>query len=259
MAASEPWEARSSSAPTDELRAFAPSWDAMTKTHDLVLHTHPFAAFCWKPLIALHELGLPFTAHVVDGDEGRRELAEVWAMASIPVLRDETAGLTLPSSTSIVEHLDALAWPDGGLIPADHEPALQARLWDRLVDDHVAVPMQAIVANSLKPAERRDPAAVLAARETLDRAYGVLRAQLRGHEWLAGDTFTVADCAAAPALFYARAVHTWDEDERPELTRYYRALMHRPSVRRVVDDARPYRNLFPLPLPEDVDAHQPVG
>lgn len=229
-------------------------------THQLVLHQHPFAAFCWKALIALHELGLEFESRIVEGDEGRAELARLWPLASIPVLRDETAGLTLPSSSTIVEYADRLASPAAGrLIPPDPDEALQARLWDRIVDDYVARPMQAIVADRLRADDDHDATGVWKARDTLDQAYAVLEVQVRDREWAAGDAFTIADCAAAPALFYGRVVQPWDEDELAELTRYYRALMHRPSVRRVVDDARPYREIFPHPWPADVDAHQPVG
>ncbi|MCW3016934.1 MAG: glutathione S-transferase [Solirubrobacterales bacterium] len=225
-------------------------------TNQLVLHQHPFAAFCWKPLIALHELELPFRPHLVDGEDGRRDLARVWPLASIPVLRDETADLTLPQSSTIVEYLDRLASPTGRLIPQDHDRALQARLWDRIVDDYIARPMQTIVGDSLRSEEDRDATGVAQARGTLDQAFALLEARLRDQEWAAGDAFTIADCAAAPALFYARVVHPWDEAQRQDLTRYYRALTHRPSIRRVIDDARPYRHLFPLPWPEDVDAHQ---
>jgi glutathione S-transferase len=227
-------------------------------THRLVLHEHPFAAFCWKPLIALYELGLPFERHVVTDEASRRELAKLWPPAKIPVLRDETADLTLPESTTIIEYLDGLA-PDGPqLMPADDAGALQARLWDRFHDQYIAVPMQKIVGDNLRPAGRTDPEGVDEARRTLDTAYTVLEAQLAGNAWTAGAAFTLADCAAAPALFYARVVHRWDEHEQPSLTRYYRDLMHRASVARVVEEARPYRGLFPMSWPADVDAYEPA-
>jgi glutathione S-transferase len=226
----------------------------LVSPNTLVLYQHPFAAFCWKPLVALHELDLPFTSRLVEGEDGRRELAAIWPMASIPVLRDETAEVTLPDSSSIVEYLNDLTTPVGTLIP--HGQALQARLWDRIIDDYVAVPMQTIVGDRLRPDDDRDPTRVEQARGTLDRAYELLDGRLAGACWAAGEHFSIADCGAAAALFYGRAVHRWDERRLESLTRYYRSLMHRPSIRRVVDDARPYRDLFPLPWPEDVDAHQ---
>jgi glutathione S-transferase len=222
--------------------------------HRLVLHEHPFASFCQKPLVALYELGLAFERHVVTDEAARRELAELWPLAKIPVLRDETADLTLPESTTIIEYLDGLAAGGPKLVPADGPAALQARLWDRFYDHYIASPMQKIVGDSLRPEGRTDPEGVAEARRTLDTAYEVLDAQLAGHAWTAGATFTLADCGAAPALFYIRAIHRWDERAQPHITRYYRDLMQRPSVARVVDEARPYRELFPLPWPADVDA-----
>jgi glutathione S-transferase len=210
-------------------------------THTLVLHQHPFAAFCWKPLVALYELDLPFTSQLVEDDDARRELAALWPMASIPVLRDETADLTLPESSTIIDYLDELATPSGTLISRDPEKGLQARLWDRIIDDYVAIPMQKVVGDRLRPDTDRDPT----------------DGHLADINWASGEDFSLADCAAVPALFYGRVVHRWDESRLETLTRYYRALMHRPSVRRVIDEARPYRDLFPLSWPEDVDAHQP--
>jgi glutathione S-transferase len=223
----------------------------------LVLHQHPFAAFCWKALVALYELDLPFESRIVEGEDGRHELAAVWPMASIPVLRDQTADLTLPESSTIVEYVNDLATPPGTLIPRAPDQALQARLWDRILDGYVATPMQKIVGDRLRLDGARDPTGVEQAREILGQAYELLDARLAGTEWAAGDEFSIADCAAAPALFYARAVHRWNETRLERLTRYYRSLMHRPSIRRVIDEARPYRDLFPLPWREDVDAHQP--
>jgi glutathione S-transferase len=225
--------------------------------NSLVLHQHPFAAFCWKPLVALYELDLAFEPRLVEGEDDRRDLAAIWRMASIPVLVDETTGLTLPESSTIIEYLNELATPAGTLIPPDRAQALQARLWDRIIDDYVATPMQKIVGDSLRPGSGHDPTGVEQAHATLERVYELLDDCLAGTNWAAGDHFSIADCAAAPALFYGRVVHRWDEGRLGSLTLYYRSLMHRPSVRRVIDEARPYRDLFPLPWPEDVDAHQP--
>jgi glutathione S-transferase len=223
-------------------------------TNRLVLHEHPFAAYCWKPLIALYELGLPFERHVVTDEAARRELAKIWPLAKIPVLRDETADLMLPESTTIIEYLDVLASDGPGLIPADAGGALQARLWDRFHDQYIATPMQKIVGDTLRPEGGEDPGGVAEARRILDTAYPVLDTQLAHNAWTAGATFTMADCAAAPALFYTRVVHRWDEEKQPNITRYYRDLVHRPSVARVIDEARPYRDLFPMTWPADVDA-----
>jgi glutathione S-transferase len=215
----------------------------------LVLHQHPFASYCQKALTALYELGLPFETVLV---EGREEHLKLWPLGSMPVLVDTHAGLTLPESTTIIEYLDALAG-GGRLIPSDPAAALQARLWDRISDNHVMNPMSKVVTDNLRPEGRGDPEGVDEARGTLATAYGVLERQLAGRAWLAGESFTIADCAAAPALFYCRAIEPWDAAGHPELTRYHRALLDRPSFARVVDEARPYRHLFPLPWPDGFD------
>jgi glutathione S-transferase len=215
----------------------------------LTLHEHPFAAYCWKALIALDELGLPFERRLVEDEAARSRLAELWPLATIPVLVDDEAGLTLPESTAIVEYLDGLAAAPR-LVPADPAQALAARLWDRIVDGHVMTPMQKIVGDSLRPQGRGDAYGIDEARAALQRAYAVLDSQLTAGGWLTGAAFTLADCAAAPALHYARVVERWDEGALGSLTRYFTTLTTRPSVARVIEGARPWRSVFPLPWPE---------
>jgi glutathione S-transferase len=167
------------------------------------------------------------------------------------VLVDDEVGITLPESTTIIEYLDGLG-DAPRLVPADPAAALQARLWDRVIDGHVMTPMQKIVGDSLRPEGGGDPQGVVEARAGLDQAYDLLDEHLTGGGWAAGPAFTMADCAAAPALFYARVVHRWDEDRLAELTRYFTELTARPSVARVIDEAREYRHVFPLPWPDYV-------
>ena len=169
------------------------------------------------------------------------ELAALWPPASIPVLRDGEH--VLGETSIIIEHIAG----------ARLVPSLEARKWDRLCDNYVADSVQAIVADTFE--ERSDERAVARALGRLDMAYGMLETQLAANELLAGDEFTIADCAAAPALFYALAIHPWDEDAHRQLTRYYRALARRPSFSKVIEDARPYRHLFPLPWPADFDRY----
>jgi glutathione S-transferase len=218
----------------------------------LTLYEHPFAAYCWKALIALYEREVPFERHHVGDEADRARLAELWPPASIPVLVDAAAELLLGESSTIVEYLDGFG-DAPPLVPADPAAALQARLWDRVLDGQVATPMQKIVGDSLRAEGRRDPEGVAQAHAQLDGSYALLDAHLAEHRWAAGDAFTLADCAAAPALHYARVVHRWDELALPQLTRYVEALLARPSVTRVIDEARPYREVFPLPWPEWVD------
>jgi len=174
-------------------------------------------------------------------------------MASIPVLRDEDADLTLPESTTVIEYLDSLAASGPVLVPADAGEALQARLWDRFADQYLSTPMQKIVGDELRPEGRDDPEGVADARRLLDSAYGVLETRLAARPWAGGARFTIADCATFPTLFYLRAIHRWDTDAHANITRYYGALLARPSIARVVEEARPFRELFPLPWPADQD------
>jgi glutathione S-transferase len=207
----------------------------------LTLYEHPFALYCQKVLVAFNELGVVYDVLEEQRDFDRAELAEVWPPASIPVLRD---GEQVIGETSIIIEYVAGA----GLVPS-----LEARKWDRICDQYVSDAVQAIVADTI--AERFDERAVAAARARLDMAFGMLEAQLGVTEFLAGDMFTIADCAAAPGLFYALAIHPWDETAHPRLTRYYHDLAQRPSFAKVIADARPYRDLFPLPWPADFDRH----
>jgi glutathione S-transferase len=215
----------------------------------LTLHEHPFASYCWKVLIALYEREVSFERHQVNDEADRAQLAELWPLSSIPVLVDDATGIKLPESTIIIEYLDTVGAAPA-LIPAEPEAALWTRFWDRVVDGQVHTPMQKIVHDSLRPEGRGDPYGVEEARAKLDQLYAVLDDQLRGGGWLAGPEFTLADCAAAPALFYGRIVRRWDEQGLAHLTRYFQALMARPAVARVIDEARPFREFFPLGWPD---------
>ncbi len=216
----------------------------------LVLHEHPFAMYCWKALIALYERDLPFTADLVEAD--RSALAALWPPASIPILVDD--GVAVPESSIIVEHLDRHG-DAPPLLPTDPDEALQARLWDRVTDSYLATPVQRIVGDALRPPDARDPHGVSQAHASIDLAYATVDRQLdgRAHDgWLAGDGFTLADCAAAPALHYADVLRPLDRDAHPALAAYFDRLLTRSSVARVIEEARPYRELFPLPWPEHV-------
>jgi glutathione S-transferase len=207
----------------------------------LTLYEHPFALYCQKVLVAFNELGVAYDVLEEQRDFDRAELAELWPPASIPVLRD--GDHVIGETSIIIEYIAG----------ARLVPSLEARKWDRICDQYVSDAVQAIVADTI--AERFDKPAVAAARDRLDMAFGMLDAQLAVTEFLAGDTFTIADCAAAPGLFYALAIHPWDAADHPRLTHYYRTVAQRPSFAKVIADARPYRNLFPLPWPADFDRY----
>jgi glutathione S-transferase len=174
-------------------------------------------------------------------DFDRADLAELWPPASIPVLVD--GDRVIGETSIIIEHVAG----------ARLVPSLEARKWDRICDQYVSDAVQAIVADTIE--ERFDKRAAARAHDRLDMAYGMLESQLSALEFLAGDTFTIAECAAAPGLFYALAIHPWGEGTHPRLTRYHRALAQRPSFANVIADARPYRHLCPLPWPADFDRY----
>jgi glutathione S-transferase len=204
----------------------------------LTLYCHPFAAYCQKVLIALYENETPFTPIEIDlGDpEQRARLAALWPPTLFPVLVDDARSVTLPESTIIIEYL-AIHHPGPfAAIPADPERALEVRLWDRCFDSFVML--------RLRPADVRDAQGVGAARATLDMAYAMLDERMASRPWAAGGDFSLADCAAAPALFYAEWVHPFRTDF-PALAAYYARLESRPSFARVIEEARPYRSLFP--------------
>ena len=160
----------------------------------------------------------------------------------------------IAESSIIVEHLDRHG-DAPPLVPTDPDEALRARLWDRVADSYLATPVQKIVGDALRPPDAKDPHGVSDAHATLDLGYATLNRQLNGRDpegWLAGDSFTLADCAAAPALHYADVLHPLHREAHPNLAAYFRRLMTRPSVARTVDEARPYRKLFPVSWPEHV-------
>jgi glutathione S-transferase len=212
----------------------------------LTLYCHPFAAYCQKVLIALYENDTPFSPHEIDlGDpEQRARLAALWPPTRFPVLVDDDRGVTLPESTIIIEYL-AIHHPGRfAAIPADPERALEVRLWDRCFDSFVMLPMQRIVFDRIRPADAKDAYGVGQARATLDMAYAMIEDRMASRTWAAGEAFSLADCAAAPALFYAEWVHPF-RDGYPALAAYYARLETRPSFARVIEEARPYRHLFP--------------
>lgn len=211
----------------------------------LTLYTHPLASYCHKVLIALHEKAVPFTPEVVDfSDPGSAAvLAGHWPVAKIPVLRDGATNRTIPESSIIIEYLDETC-PGPRLLPEETKLRLEALLWDRFFDNYVSTPMQKIVGDRLRGKDGRDPTGVEEARRTLDTSYAMIEAQLTEKTWATGETFTLADCAAAPALFFATIVHP-PGPERAALSAYLERLLERPSFRRVLDEARPYFGFFP--------------
>jgi glutathione S-transferase len=213
----------------------------------LKLYFHPLASFCHKALIAFYENGIPFEPVVVDllDETSSAAFRAVWPMAKMPVLRDDARDRTVAESTIIVEYLEAHYPGTTRFLPADPDRAWQTRMWDRFYDHYVQEPMQKIVTDRLRPAGKNDAYGVEQAKAQLHEAYGVIEREMAAKRWMMGDAFTVADCAAAPALFYANTVLPFAETHR-RLTAYLDRLMTRPSFARVLEEAEPYFRLFPM-------------
>jgi glutathione S-transferase len=213
----------------------------------LELYFHPLASFCHKALIALYENDTPFEPVVVDlGDEASTAaFRAIWPMAKMPVLRDQARDRTVAESTIVVEYLDAYYPGATRFLPEDSEDAWQTRMWDRFFDHYIQHPMQTIVTDRLRPAGSSDALGVEQARVQLHEAYAVIEREIAAKTWMIGDAFTLADCSAAPALFYANTVAPFGETQK-KLAAYLGRLMARPSFRRVLEEAEPYFALFPM-------------
>ncbi len=216
---------------------------------NLQLYFHPFSSYCQKALVALYEYAIPFEGQRLDGPDSpaSRRLAELWPMKRFPVLVD--GDRTVIEASCIVEYLGFRMPAPQRLIPDDPQAALEVRTMDRFFDNYVATPQQKIVFDALRPADVRDPYGVAQSRGMLDTAYAWLDRVMADREWAAGDRFSLADCAAAPFLFYADWTHPIGAGH-PHVTAYRRRLLARPSFARAVDEARPYRKFFPLGAPD---------
>ena len=213
----------------------------------ITLYAHPFAAYCWKALIALYENATPFDYRVVEDAAGWAELESLWPIKKFPLLRDGKA--TIIESSIIVEYLMRHYPGAKRMIPVSDDAALQVRFMDRVFDNYVMTPMNTLVVDRIRAQNERDAKGVADARNMLDVAYGWLEKQVRQEQWLCGNEFSLAECSAAPALFYADWVHPIG-DRFPAVNAYRRRVLGRLSVARVVDEARPYRKLFPQGAPD---------
>lgn len=209
----------------------------------LTLYYHPLASYCHKVLIALYENDIAFEARVIDLGDGkdRAELGALWPFCKFPVLHDAERQRDVPESSVIIEYLDHIYAAKRTLIPAGFDEALQVRLWDRIFDNHVQGPMQDIVSDRLRNANGD----LSAARATLETAYALTDRQVASGAWAVGQSFSMADCAAAPALFYASTLQPIP-DKYIHLSAYFEKLMARPSVQRVLEEAKPYFQFYPF-------------
>jgi glutathione S-transferase len=213
----------------------------------LTLYSHPFSSYCQKVLTALWENGTPFTYRHLEDAGAADERAALWPFGRFPVLTDN--GAMIAESTIIIEHLDIYHPGPVPLVPADREAALEVRFMDRFFDTYGMSEMQKPVFEAIKGDTARKDEALKAAAVALDTAYAWLEDRLTGRTWAAGEAFSMADCAAAPSLFYADWVHQIGP-QFPTLRAYRSRLLARPSFARAVEEARPYRSYFPLGAPD---------
>jgi glutathione S-transferase len=214
----------------------------------LTLYFHPLSSFCQKALIALYENGTPFTPQKVDLMDEKESAAfkQLWPVGKFPVLRDEKNGKTIPESTSIIEYL-AQHYPGPvQLVPKDPDAALTVRAQDRFYDLNVHLLTQKVITVRLRPAGQNDTFGVEHARGLLQTALSIIDKDMAKKTWATGDAFTMADCAAAPTLFYTnRAVKplagTFDN-----VAAYLDRLMKRPSYARALKEAEPFLKYVPM-------------
>lgn len=211
------------------------------------LFAHPFSSYCQKVLIAFYENDVAFTWRMIEDPGVGEELARLWPMKRFPILREN--GRVVMETSAIIEYLQLHHPGPVRLIPDDPDLAIEARMMDRVFDNYVMTPQGKFVFDALRPAGSRDAYGVEEARRMLDVSYEWLDGRMKDRTWAAGDAFTLADCAAAPSLFYADWTH--GIPERFEHLRAYRArLLQRPSFARAVEEARRFRHYFPLGAPD---------
>lgn len=213
----------------------------------LSLYSHPLASFCHKVLIALYEAGTEFESLLVDlNDPGEHaRFLDLWPVGKMPVLHDDNPNETIPEASIIIEYLDQTYPGSRPMLPADPATCLQARLWDRFFDLYVQEPMQKIVFDSFRPADQKDKIGVDAAEQRLMQAYEMVENHMKDRTWAVGDDFSIAECSAAPALFFAGIVVPFKFDQAA-LRGYFERLVERPSFRRVLVEAQPYFENFPF-------------
>jgi glutathione S-transferase len=210
----------------------------------LKLYFHPLSSFSHKVLIALYENGTPFEPRIVDLFNEIAEYKKIWPIGKIPVLRDEAKDRTIPETSIIIEYLAQHYPGKAQLLPADPDQCRQTRLRDRFYDLYVDVPMQKMVTDRLRPAGKNDSYGVEEAKTLLRTSFDMIEEDMAKNRWAMGDAFTMADCAAAPALFYANMAVPF-RDTHKNVAAYLDRLMERPSFARVLKEAQPYFAMIP--------------
>jgi glutathione S-transferase len=209
----------------------------------LKFYYHPLSSFCWKVLIALYEKDAAFEGVLVNLGDSTEAAAfrKISPMGKMPALVDDDV---IVNETSIeIEYLD-LKIPNPRLIPIDPEAAMWVRFWDRFFDTYLHYPMQSIVGDRLRPRDKKDAFGVALYRSQLSGGLDTIDERVSARTFVASDTFSLADCAAGPALFYANKVAPF-EATHPNAFRYLQRLQQRPSFARVLKEAEPFAHMFP--------------
>ena len=211
----------------------------------LKLYFHPLSSYCWKALVALYENDTPFEPILVNlGEEpSRGDFLKVWPLGKFPVLRDEARDATVPESSIVIEYLDQHYPGKTKFIPADPEQARQMRLRDRFIDLYLHNQMQKVTGDRLRPADKKDPYGVAEAKRQISQSYDLIDQDMVSKTWAMGDAFTMADCAALPALFYGNMVQPIAGQKN--VAAYLERLKARPSCARVLKEAEPYFHMVP--------------
>jgi glutathione S-transferase len=214
-----------------------------------LLYAHPFSSYCQKVLVALYENDTPFTLRKLGSEDPSAfaELESLWPLKKFPVLVDN--GRVIAESSVIIEHLMIHHPGPSRLIPESAADALEVRMMDRFFDNYVMAPMQAIVSDFMRAQKDRNPFGVAQSKSALEGAYRWLNSVMQRREWASGGVFSLADCAAAPALFFADWVHEIGK-EFSHVRDYRQRLLARASFARAVQEARPYRVNFPPGAPD---------
>lgn len=209
----------------------------------LTLYYHPLSSYCHKALIALYENGTSFQKRFVNlGDAAdRAALESIWRIGKFPVLSDAARRRDIPEATLIIEYADHYYPGAQPLVPRDWDEALEVRLWDRFFDNYVHAPMQQIVADRLSATK----ADLSSQRRLIGTAYEMLDSRLADRDWVGAKAFSLADCAAAPALFYGSILQAIPE-KCAHLQGYFERLLTRGSFARVLEEAKPFFQYFPF-------------
>lgn len=213
----------------------------------LTLYAHPFSSYCQKVLMALWENDTPFAYRHLEDPGVAQELADLWPIGKFPILVDN--GRTVVETSIIIEHLDQTYPGPTRFIPDDDPAAMEVRLLDRFFDQYLMNVATGPVGEALRPTPDRLTEEKDRAKTRLETAYAWLELRLAGRTWAAGETFSMADCAAAPSLFYSDWVHEIS-DNHPNVRAYRARLLARPSFARAVEEGRRYRSYFPLGAPD---------